>query len=71
VDAGNFPGSVRTGSCTGSGWGYFKGMFFLTKREQIVIVAIMVCFVAGAATRHFRSEARFPSSGLPAHAPRS
>jgi len=46
-------------------------MFFLTKREQIVIVAIMVCFVAGAATRHFRSEARFPSSGLPAHAPRS
>ena len=37
-------------------------MFFLTRREQIVIIAIMVCLVAGAATRHFRSVARFRSS---------
>lgn len=41
---------------------YPYGMFFLTRREQIVVAFILVSLFAGAGIRHYRMSARLPSS---------
>jgi hypothetical protein len=33
---------------------YDKGMFFLTRSEQLVLTFIVIAFVTGATIRHFR-----------------
>ena len=37
------------------------GMFSLTRREQIVVIFILLALVSGAAIRHFRLSSMVPS----------
>jgi hypothetical protein len=42
------------GTCAMTSPFYDKGMFFLTRSEQLVLTFILIAFVTGAAIRHFR-----------------
>jgi len=46
-----------TDTCAGPLPVYHSGMFFLTRRESIVIILVMLAFVAGAGIRHWRQTA--------------
>jgi len=39
---------------------YDYGMLSLTRREQLVLVLILVALISGAAIRHFRMMAELP-----------
>jgi hypothetical protein len=38
-------------------------MFFLTRREQMVMIFVMVALLAGVGIRHFRLERMLPQMG--------
>lgn len=40
---------------------YPYAMFFLTRREQMVIIFVLTALVTGAGIRHFRLERMLPS----------
>ena len=42
-------------------------MFFLTRREQMVVIFILTSLVLGAGIRHYRLEKMLPSQSQPLH----
>jgi hypothetical protein len=42
-------------------------MFFLTRREQMVVIFILTSLVLGAGIRHFRLDRMLPSQFHPSH----
>jgi len=42
-------------------------MFFLTRREQMVVIFILTSLVLGAGIRHYRLEKMLPSQSHPLH----
>jgi len=56
-----------TGACVIPCPDYRWGMFFLTWREQMVMIIILIALVLGSAVRHFRVTTMLPSQVV--HAP--
>jgi len=50
------------GTCVILPLDYCDGVFFLTRREQIVVAFILVSLVAGAGIRYLRMTALLPQS---------
>ena len=51
---------VARGTCVTPRPHYDVGMFFLTRREQIVVSLILAALVLGAGIRHLRQESLLP-----------
>lgn len=64
---GTFCGSIPSSACVIADTVYPLRMFFLTRREQMVMIFILTSLVLGAGIRHYRLEKMLPSQSHPLH----
>lgn len=64
---GIFCGSIPSSACVIADTVYPFRMFFLTRREQMVVIFILTSLVIGAGIRHYRLEKMLPSQSHPSH----
>lgn len=55
------------GACVIQHTRYPWRMFFLTRREQMVVIFILTSLFLGAVIRHYRLERMLPSQSHPSH----
>lgn len=62
-----FCSSITARACEIAYTDYPYGMFFLTRREQMVVIFILTSLFLGAGIRHYRLERMLPSQSHPSH----
>ena len=67
VKGGTFCGSIPSSACVIADTVYPFWMFFLTRREQMVVIFILTSLVLGAGIRHYRLDRMLPSQFHPSH----
>lgn len=67
VKRGTFCSSIPARACVIPYTDYPYRMFFLTRREQMVVIFILTSLFLGAGIRHYRLERMLPSQFHPSH----